>query len=187
VYNYIVYHVHFFYFYYYQILTSINKWKIISEVIRRWSICLSMFQLYCYLLFYWWRLQEYAEKTTKPIISYRQTFTQSCNGNKLSSKYEEIEDIKGVIRIRKSKKNRQPNGLMKKSKTTNNDLQNTTQKTIDRATWTPLNTRVELASAPEGWLTDTAYLCDKWPQICSVCRNHNPVLSSFMTYHQVCT
>ena len=23
-------------------------------------------------------------------------------------------------------------------------------------------------------------------KICSVCRNHNPVLSSFMTYHRVC-
>jgi hypothetical protein len=23
----------------------------------------------------------------------------------------------------------------------------------------------------------------KWPRICSVCHNHNPVLSSFMTYH----
>jgi hypothetical protein len=36
------------------------------------------------------------------------------------------------------------------------------------------------------WLTVTEYLCHKWPRICSVCRNHNPVLSSFMTYQQVC-
>jgi hypothetical protein len=36
------------------------------------------------------------------------------------------------------------------------------------------------------WLTVTKYLCHKWPQICSDCRNHNPVLSSFMTYHRVC-
>jgi hypothetical protein len=28
-------------------------------------------------------------------------------------------------------------------------------------------------------------LCQKWPRICSVCRNHNPVLSSFMTCHRV--
>ena len=28
--------------------------------------------------------------------------------------------------------------------------------------------------------------CHIWPQICSVCLNHNSVLSSFMTYHQVC-
>jgi hypothetical protein len=26
----------------------------------------------------------------------------------------------------------------------------------------------------------------KWPQICSTCRKHLPVLSSFMTYHWVC-
>jgi peptidyl-tRNA hydrolase len=38
--------------------------------------------------------------------------------------YEELEDTKGVIRIRKSKKNRQHNGQKKKDKRTNNDLQN---------------------------------------------------------------
>jgi hypothetical protein len=27
---------------------------------------------------------------------------------------------------------------------------------------------------------------NKWPQICSVCRNHNSYLSSFMIYHRVC-
>ena len=36
---------------------------------------------------------------------------------------EEFEDIKGVIRIRKSK-DRQNNGQRKKDKRTNNDLQN---------------------------------------------------------------
>ena len=35
------------------------------------------------------------------------------------------------------------------------------------------------------WLTVTESLCDKWPRICSVCRNHNQVLFSFITYHQV--
>jgi len=35
---------------------------------------------------------------------------------------EEFENIKGVIRIRKSKKNRQHNGQKKKYKRTNNDL-----------------------------------------------------------------
>jgi len=43
---------------------------------------------------------------------------------------EEFEDTKGVIRIRKSKKDRQHNSQKKKNKRTNNDLQNTTQKTI---------------------------------------------------------
>ena len=38
--------------------------------------------------------------------------------------HEEFEDIKEVIRIRKSKKNRQRHGQKKKYKRTNNDLQN---------------------------------------------------------------
>ena len=37
---------------------------------------------------------------------------------------EELEDTKGVIRIRISKKNRQHNGQKKRYKRTNNDLQN---------------------------------------------------------------
>jgi len=36
------------------------------------------------------------------------------------------------------------------------------------------------------WLTARKYLCHKWPWICSVGRNHNPVLSSIMTYHRFC-
>jgi uncharacterized protein (DUF2164 family) len=28
-------------------------------------------------------------------------------------------------------------------------------------------------------------LCDKWPRMCFVCRNHNQKLSSFMAYHQI--
>jgi arabinogalactan endo-1,4-beta-galactosidase len=43
---------------------------------------------------------------------------------------EEFEDIKGVIRIRVWKKNRQHNGPKKKYKRTNNDLKKTT--TTDR-------------------------------------------------------
>jgi hypothetical protein len=37
---------------------------------------------------------------------------------------EELEDTKGVITIRKSKKNRQHNSQKKKYKRTSNDLQN---------------------------------------------------------------
>jgi hypothetical protein len=37
---------------------------------------------------------------------------------------EEFEDIIGIIRSRKSKKDRQHSGQMKKDKRTNNDLQN---------------------------------------------------------------
>ena len=36
------------------------------------------------------------------------------------------------------------------------------------------------------WLTVMEYLCQKLPRICSTCRKHFPVLSSFMTYHRVC-
>jgi hypothetical protein len=39
---------------------------------------------------------------------------------------KEFESTKGVIRIRKSKKERQYNGQKKKNKRTNNDVQNTT-------------------------------------------------------------
>jgi len=42
----------------------------------------------------------------------------------LSLSKEEFEDTKGVIRIRKSKTNRQHIGQKKKDKKTNNDLQN---------------------------------------------------------------
>jgi hypothetical protein len=52
---------------------------------------------------------------------------------------EEFEDTKEVSRIRKSK-DRQHNGQKKNDKMTNNDLHNTTRKTKDRATQTPLKT-----------------------------------------------
>jgi hypothetical protein len=41
---------------------------------------------------------------------------------------KEIKDTKGVIRIRKSKKERQHNGQKKKDKRTNNDQQSIAQK-----------------------------------------------------------
>jgi hypothetical protein len=41
-----------------------------------------------------------------------------------SHSQEELEDTKGTIRIRISKKNSQDNGQKKKYKRTNNDLQN---------------------------------------------------------------
>ena len=58
----------------------------------------------------WWRI-NHCNSIYKPIL--RTTLTE-----------EKFEDIKGVIRIRKSKKNRQHNGQKKKDKRTNNDLQN---------------------------------------------------------------
>ena len=56
---------------------------------------------------------------------------------------EELENTKGVIRIRNSKA-RQHNGQKKKYKRTNNDLQNTTHKTKDRVQRTQLRTMGEL-------------------------------------------
>jgi hypothetical protein len=52
--------------------------------------------------------------------------------------YEEFEDIKGVIRIRKSKKDRQHNGQKKKDKRTKQRPIKHTHKTKDRVTRTPL-------------------------------------------------
>ena len=62
---------------------------------------------------------------------------------------EELEDTKGIIRIRKSKKNRKHNVHKKKDKRINNDLQNITHRTKDRVTRIPLQTGVN-SCAPEG-------------------------------------
>ena len=35
------------------------------------------------------------------------------------------------------------------------------------------------------WLIITEYTCQNWARVCFVCRNHNPILSPFMTNHQV--
>ena len=59
--------------------------------------------------------------------------TQSCSQGG-SVQTEEIEDTRGEIRNLKSKRDRQHNGQQEKDKITPNDLQNTTQKTNDRAT-----------------------------------------------------
>ena len=71
-----------------------------------------------------------------------------------------VEDTKGIIRIRASKKDRQHNGQNKKErqhngqnkkdKWTNNDLQNTKQETKDQETRIPLNTWGGDSDAPEG-------------------------------------
>jgi hypothetical protein len=62
-----------------------------------------------------------------------------------------VWDTKGVVRIRKSKKNRQHNGQKKKYKRASNDLQNTTHKTNDRVTRTQLKPGVN--SYPPEWFT----------------------------------
>ena len=57
---------------------------------------------------------------------------------------EDFEDTKGIIRIRKSRKDRKHNGQNKKEIRTNNDLQSITHKTKDRVTRTPVKTAGEL-------------------------------------------
>jgi len=49
----------------------------------------------------------------------------------IESQKEMFEDTTGVIRICKSKTGRRCNGQKKRDNRTNNDLRNTTQKTID--------------------------------------------------------
>jgi len=62
---------------------------------------------------------------------------------------EKFKETKQVIRSRKSKKDRQYNDQKKKDNRTNNDLQNTVQKTKDRVTRTSLK-RGFNSVAPEG-------------------------------------
>jgi hypothetical protein len=63
--------------------------------------------------------------------------------------HTENSDAKGVIRSRKSKKDKQYNDQKKKYKRTNNDPQNITHNTKDRVTRTSLKTGVN-SCAPEG-------------------------------------
>ena len=69
---------------------------------------------------------------------------QNCIFSSCCSSIEEFEDTKGVIRIRKSKKNRQHNGQMKKNKQRSTKNANKTKKKR-----TPRNVN---AGAPEGSL-----------------------------------
>ena len=64
-----------------------------------------------------------------------------CSAHDAFLEYEDPEDLKGVIIIRKSKKNRHHNG--QKYNSTHNDLQDihtTKHKTKDRVTRTPIKT-----------------------------------------------
>jgi hypothetical protein len=65
-------------------------------------------------------------------------FTICPSNKKKLRRSKEFEDSQGLIGIRKSKKNRQHNGLKKKDKRTNNDPQNITHKTKDGVKRTPL-------------------------------------------------
>ena len=80
------------------------------------------------------------------VFKYRRLFNRGdlmymC---RLDCNIEQFEDTKGVIRNRNLMKDRQHSNKMKKNKRRNNKLQNTTQKTKDRAIQTLLKTVGEL-------------------------------------------
>ena len=62
---------------------------------------------------------------------------------------KKIKDTKGEIRSRKSKKDRHCYDQRKRRKGKNNYIQNITQKTKDRVTWTHLKQGMN-SCAPEG-------------------------------------
>ena len=70
-------------------------------------------------------------------------------------RYEEFEDTKRVIRIRKS------NDRQHKRKRTSNDLQSTTHKTKDRVTRSPLNIGVN-SDTPEGKADSKPLVTPPW-------------------------
>jgi hypothetical protein len=63
---------------------------------------------------------------------------------------QEFEDIKGIIKIRKSKKDRRHNGQKKKYKRTNNDLQDITPQAKYRVAGTPLKLAIQMAVLRKG-------------------------------------
>ena len=67
----------------------------------------------------------------------------------LHNNIQEFEDTEGVIRIHKSKKNRQHNDQKKKEKRTNNDLHKTKDRVKKTQKLNPTNTGVTSGS-PEG-------------------------------------
>jgi hypothetical protein len=103
---------------------------------------------------------------------------------KISFSYKKFEDIKGVIRIRISKKNRQHNGQKKKDKRANNDPQNITK---DRVTRTHLKPGGELRCS--GRVGSSFSTCDtrcvnlvKIPVISHERGKNREVLTSSGTY-----
>jgi hypothetical protein len=100
----------------------------------------------------------------------------NTRGSKQDS-YQQFADIKGLIRSRKSKKD---NTLAenKKDKRTNNDLQNITQKTKDRATRTPLKIGCELMCL--GMVSSSSSTCEI-RRVAVRQHKHNLIWKSFWT------
>ena len=76
-------------------------------------------------------------------------YVSSIFACQLHIRIEKFKNTKVVIRGRNAKWGRQYNGKKKKNKRTNNDLQNTTQKTKDRPTQTPAKKSAVNLRAPE--------------------------------------
>ena len=73
------------------------------------------------------------------IQRHRQHWVQDREREKLIIQHRTLKVLATwVIRIRISQKDKQNNGQKKRDKRTNNNLQNTTQKTKDRAARTPI-------------------------------------------------
>jgi len=79
------------------------------------------------------------------LYHFQQFFRLLLHGCKVNAKKEEFEDTKGVIEIRKLKKDRQHNGQKKKVQKDKQRSTKHTYKNKDRVTRTPLKTGGELS------------------------------------------
>ena len=78
---------------------------------------------------YKWKVHNGKIEIISFVVKFRSILIQNAFETLSFISHWKFDDTKGVIRSRKSKNYRQ-------GKRTNNDIQNTTQKTKDRATWT---------------------------------------------------
>ena len=101
--------------YYYRFLLLYNPWRREEEVASHQSYKPTFEQL----------KQQSLPTITKYDLDPDDLGPETWNNvAALQQKDQEKKSLEGVIRIRKSKKDRQYNGQMKKDKRTNNDLQN---------------------------------------------------------------
>jgi hypothetical protein len=102
-----------------------NRWKPAHPLHRHTII--STLQFHLQLTDFLKYMEYYITLGTEQITNYKTLFILFLIKNDV---IEEFEDTKGVIRIRKSKKDRQHISKKKKYKRTNNDLLNIIHKTI---------------------------------------------------------
>ena len=107
---------------------------------------MSSFSIILYRLTWWISRIQYGDSfTLEPLLTTCQLWIwcQTLANEKTCYVRKVWRYQREVIRSRKSK-DRQHNAQKKNDKETNNDLQNITTKTKDRATWSPLKTGGEL-------------------------------------------